>query len=196
MKDMKTPITFFLCALLAAGCASRPEQVSQTYDFGITATPAGASADSVFVAEVRAADWLDTTDMYYRLAYRDPRALMPYANSRWAGTPAAMLTLRLRQSVGNGSVARSPQVKCMLALSLAEFSQVFASGNTSRAVLHAHATLVENAAAGRSTSREFRLERPATSANAAGGAAAFSEVAAALSEELRAWIADAGFCKP
>lgn len=193
---MKTLITLLLAALLTAGCASRREHPLQIYDFGIAAPPASASGASVFVTEVRAADWLDTTEMFYRLAYRDPRVLAPYADSRWAGTPAAMLTVRLRQSVGNGSVVRNPQAKCALGLSLAEFSQVFAAGNASRAVLHAQATLVENVAAGRHLSREFRLERPTSTADAAGGAGAFSEIAAALSEELRAWIADVGFCAP
>ncbi len=192
---MKTLITLILAALLASGCASRREHPLQVYDFGIAAPPGSAAGESVFVNEVRAADWLDTTDMFYRLAYRDPRALATFANSRWAGTPAAMLTVRLRQSVGNGSVVRNPQVKCVLGLSLAEFSQVFASGNTSRAVFHAQATLVENATTGRNASREFRLERPTPTADAAGGAAAFSEIAAVLSGELRAWIAEAGFCK-
>ncbi len=192
---MKTLVTALLAVLLATGCVSGREHASQTYDFGIVPAPAGASADSVFVAEVRATDWLDTTDMFYRLAYRDSRALESYANSRWAGTPAAMLTVRLRQSVGNGSAVRIPQVKCVLGLSLAEFSQVFASGNSSRAVLHAQATLVENAPGGRNVSREIRLERPTPTADAAGGAAAFSELSSALAEELRTWIADAGFCK-
>jgi cholesterol transport system auxiliary component len=193
---MKTLVTLSVAALLAMGCASTREHPMQIYDFGITAPPDSASGESLFVADVRAADWLDTTDMFYRLAYRDSRSLASYANSRWAGTPAAMLTVRLRQSVGNGSVVRNAQVKCVLGLGLAEFSQVFASGNTSRAVLHAQATLVENTAAGRNMSRAFRLERPAPTADAPGGAAAFSEIAATLSEELRVWIADAGFCKP
>jgi len=192
---MKTLITVLLAVLLATGCVSGREHASQTYDFGIVLAPAGASADSVFVAEVRAADWLDTTDMFYRLAYRDARALASYANSRWAGSPSSMLTVRLRQSVGNGSAVRIPQVKCVLGLSLAEFSQVFASANTSRAVLHAQATLVENAPGGRNISRELRLERLTPTPDAAGGAAAFSELSAALAEELRTWIADAGFCK-
>ena len=193
---MKALITLLLAALLATGCASRREHPFQTYDFGIAAPSPSASGASVFVTEVRAADWLDTTDMLYRLTYRDPRALASYAGSRWAGTPAAMLTVRLRQSVGNGSVARNPQVKCVLGLSLAEFSQVFAKGNASRAMLLAQATLVENATAGRNVSREFRLERPAPSADAAGGAAAFSEISGKLSEEIRAWINEAGFCTP
>jgi len=192
---MKTLISLLLAVLLAGGCASRREHPSQIYDFGIAAAPAGASGTSVFVTEVRAADWLDTTDMYYRLSYRDPRALAPYAGSRWAGTPAAMLTVRLRLSVGNGSAVRTPQVKCVLGLSLVEFSQVFASGNASRAMLHAQATLAENAVAGRTTSREIRMERPTPTADAAGGAAAFSEIAAALAQELSAWVSEAGFCK-
>jgi cholesterol transport system auxiliary component len=195
MMRMKTLLTLLLAVLLTTGCTSRRGDAVKIYDFGIVLAPAGAAADSVFVADVRAADWLDTTDMFYRLTYRDPRALASYANSRWAGTPAAMLTVRLRQSIGNASVVHSPQVKCVLGLSLAEFSQVFASGNTSRAVLHVQATLAENATAGGNANREFRLERPTPTADAAGGAAAFSEIAAALSEDLRAWISDAGFCK-
>ena len=192
---MKTLITVLLAVLLATGCVSGREHASQTYDFGIVPAPAGASADSVFVAEVRAADWLDTTDMFYRLAYRDARALASYANSRWAGSPSSMLTVRLRQSVGNGSAVRIPQVKCVLGLSLAEFSQVFASANTSRAVLHAQVTLVENAPGGRNLGREFRLERLTPTPDAAGGAAAFSEISVALAEEIRTWIADTGICK-
>ena len=190
---MKTPITLLLAAVLCGGCASRQVESLRVYDFGMA--PAGTAAQSVYVAEVRAADWLDTTDMLYRLTFRDPRALASYANSRWAGTPAAMLTVRLRQSLGNASVARNPQVKCVLALNLAEFSQAFSSANTSRAVLHAQATLAENTPAGRNATREFRLERPTPTADAAGGAAAFSEIAAALAEELRAWTSEAGFCK-
>ena len=192
---MKALLTLLLAVLLTTGCTSRRGDAVQIYDFGIALAPAGSAADSVFVADVRAADWLDTTDMYYRLTFRDPRALASYANSRWAGTPAAMLTVRLRQSLGNASVVRNPQMKCVLGLRLAEFSQVFASGNTSHAVLHVQATLAENAAAGRNANREFRLEHPTPTADAPGGAAAFSEITAALAEELRVWIVDAGFCK-
>jgi len=65
---MKTLITLMLAALLTTGCASRREHPLQVYDFGIAAPPGSTAGESVFVNEVRAADWLDTTDMYYRLA--------------------------------------------------------------------------------------------------------------------------------
>jgi cholesterol transport system auxiliary component len=190
---MKTLIAILLAALLACGCASRPEQPAQIYDFGVAAQ-AASSSGSVFVAEVRTANWLATTDMFYRLAYRDPRELAPYANSRWAGTPAAMLTVRLRESIGDGSATRGSQAECVLALSVSEFSQVFSAENESRAVLHAQATLLQKAG-GRNLSRNFRVEEPATTSDAAGGAAAFSNVADTLSSQLKAWIAETGACE-
>lgn len=189
---MKALITLLLAALLATGCASRREPASQTYDFGIAAPPAGASADSVFVAEVRAADWLDSTDMFYRLAYRDPRALAPYAGSRWAGTPAAMLTLKLRQTLGNVELRTA---QCILAVDLEEFSQVFDLESKSRAVLHARASVRQTSEPRRSKSTLVRLERPAPTPNAAGGAAAFSALADEITAKLRDWIAGLGYCQ-
>jgi cholesterol transport system auxiliary component len=191
---MKTLI-LFLAALLLAGCASGSRQPVETYDFGITGSAAPPPGQDVFLSEVRATEWLNTTDMLYRLEYRNPRVLTPYSSSRWAGTPAAMLTNRLRQSVGNGTSARGRQAKCGLTLFLSEFSQVFAAAQDSRAVMHMRATLTDTATAERALVREFRIERPAPTPNAAGEAAAFSDIATSAAEELNAWITGAGTCK-
>ena len=191
---MKTPI-LFLAALLLAGCASANKQSTETYDFGIAGSAVPPAGQDVFLADVRAAEWLITTDMLYRLDYRNPRVVTPYSSSRWAGTPAAMLALHLRQSVGNGTSARGRQAKCSLTLFLSEFSQVFASEQDSRAVLHMRATLTDTATTERALVREFRIERPAPTSNAAGAAAAFSEVATSVAGELNAWISEAGTCK-
>ena len=133
--------------------------------------------------------------MLYRLEYRNPRILTAYSSSRWAGTPAAMLTIRLRQSVGNATSARGRQAKCSLSLFVSEFSQVFAAEQDSRAVLHFRATLTDTATTERAVVREFRIDRPAPTPNAAGGAAAFADVTASVAEELNAWIAGVGACK-
>jgi uncharacterized lipoprotein YmbA len=130
---------------LATGCATRTPMPVAVYDFGLA--PASApSGQSVFVADARSADWLETTDMLYRLAYRDARTIARYSSSRWAGTPGAMLTVRLRHSAGNGLNARPRQIKCTLSVSLAEFSQVFDSETSSRAVMHLQAALGETSA--------------------------------------------------
>jgi cholesterol transport system auxiliary component len=191
---MKTTI-MFLAALLLAGCASVNKLPIETYDFGIAASAAAPPGQDVFLAEVHAAEWLSTTDMLYRLEYRDPRLLTPYSASRWAGMPAAMLTIRLRQSVGNGTFTRGRQTKCSLTLFLSEFSQVFATEQDSRAVMHMRASLTDAATTERTLVREFRIERPAPTPNAPGEAAAFSDIATSVAEELNAWITGAGICK-
>lgn len=191
---MKT-LTMLLAAMLLGGCASGKPLPAETYDFGIAASATAPPGQDVFVAGVRAADWLNTTDMLYRLEYRNPRILMPYSASRWAGTPADMLTIRLRQSVGNALSPRGRQVKCDLALFLSEFSQVFDSDQDSRSVMLLRATLTDVATTERGLVREFRIERRAPTANAAGGAAAFSDIATSLVDELNDWIREAGFCK-
>ena len=191
---MKKPI-MLLAIVLLAGCATGSKQPVEIYDFGIPAAVVPPAGQDVFLADVRAAEWLSTTEMLYRLEYRNPRNLAPYSASRWAGSPAHMLTIRLRQSVGNGTSARGRQAKCSLTLFLSEFSQVFASEQDSRAVMHMRATLTDTATAERALVREFRIERPAPTPNAAGEAAAFSEITTSAAKELNAWIAEAGICK-
>ena len=174
--------------LLAAGCSTTRETAPKTYDFGLTEQPVQSTL-SVQVAEMRAPEWLDGTQMLYRLAYADPRALTPYATSRWAGMPASMLTLRLRQQLGS-----APGSKCTLATSLAEFSQTFDSASESRALLQVHAVLGVAGTPQQRLQREFRLEGKAPTADAAGGAAAFSQLATDFVRSAEAWIAETGHC--
>jgi cholesterol transport system auxiliary component len=177
-------------ALALAACATNKQSAPQTYDFGLVENPA-PHALSLQVPEMRAPEWLDGTQMQYRLAYQDPRALTPYATSRWAGTPASMLTLRLRQQLGS-----LPGAKCTLSSSLAEFSQTFDAAQRSRALLSVHAILAVAGSPPQRLQREFRLEKPAPTADAAGGAAAFSQLAAELAKSMEAWVGESGLCNP
>lgn len=184
-----------LAAAVLAGCSVPNRPPVENYDFGIPEQrPAGATAD-VFVADVRAAEWLGTSEMLYRLEYQDPRVLRPYGGSRWAGTPAAMLTSRLREGVGNGLSARGKQTRCTLTLFLSEFSQVFKGEQDSRVVMHLRATLVVSGSAEREKVRDLRLERRAPTPNAAGQAAAFAEVVKSAADELNAWVDASGVCR-
>jgi len=184
--------TLLLLAVLglAAACVSRPDDPVRTYDFGLAAAPEPAQL-AIHVREIESPDWLERPEMLYRLAYRDPRALEPYSLSRWAGTPASMLTLRLRQTLGHVE-ARS--ARCVLTLDLEEFSQVFDTERSSRAVLHARASLRQTAGP-QTDSTLLRLEHPAPTPDAAGGAAAFSALADEMTSQLRNWIAGLGYCQ-
>ena len=185
----------FLAVVVLAGCAVGSKRPVEIYDFGIPAAVAPPAGQDVFLADIRAAEWLGTTDMLYRLEYSNPRQLAPYALSRWAAPPAHMLTIRLRQSVSNATPVRGKQSKCNLTLFLSEFSQVFGDKQNSRAVMHLHASLSDPAATEAARVREFRLEKPAPTPNAAGAAAAFAAIATSAAEELNVWIAEAGVCK-
>jgi cholesterol transport system auxiliary component len=185
--------TVLLLAALGviAGCASRPDEPVRSYDFGPSEAPQ-PPALAIHVREVGSPEWLDRPEMLYRLGYRDPRALEPYAFSRWAGTPASMLTLKLRQAFGN---VEPRAARCILAVDLEEFSQVFDSERSSRAVLRARAVLRETAEPRRFDSMLLRLERPAPTPNAAGGAAAFSALADEMPSRLRDWTASLAYCQ-
>lgn len=191
---MKT-LCLLLAAILLGGCAIEPRKPPEAYDFGVASATNAPDGQDVYLAAVRAADWFNTTDMLYRLEYVDPRVLRPYSASRWAGLPAAMLAARLRESVGNAPTARSRWAKCTLSLFISEFSQVFTNEHSSRAVLHVRATLIETSNAGQTLVREFQLERPTTSPDAPGAAAAFSDMTVSVAAELNAWIAAAGACQ-
>jgi len=185
---MKTKIAILCTVLIAAGCATTREPAPQTYDFGPASEPAPAG-NGVQVVEMRAPEWLDGNQMLYRLAYRDPRALTPYAGSRWAGTPASMLTLRLRQHLGS-----VPGAKCVMSASLAEFSQTFDAADSSRAILQVHAVLAAAGTQGRRLQKEFRLESKTPTPDAAGGAAAFAALASELARSVGQWLAETGLC--
>ena len=179
--------SLLIAVLLLAGCAGNRELAPQTYDFGLAEAPVETTL-SVQVPEMRAPEWLDSTRMLYRLAYQDPRALSPYGGSHWAGTPASMLTLRLRQQLGS-----VPGSRCVIATRLAEFSQAFDTASSSRALLQVHGVL---AVEGMSPhlQREFRLEAGTPSADAAGGAAAFSKLSVDFVRAVEAWITGTGLC--
>lgn len=184
-------VRLVLCLVLPvlAGCVGKQQVPLRVYDFGLAEPPAVAT-HSVAVTEIHAPEWLASTDMLYRLAYQDRHTLARYGQSRWAGTPGAMLTLRLRQTVGH-----LPGGKCTLALGLTEFSQVFDAPDASRAVLQVQAALATTGDSRNALARrEFRLEKATPTADAAGSAAAFSELAGELGVALNAWIDESGAC--
>jgi cholesterol transport system auxiliary component len=187
---MNKMLLVLLAATLTAGCATKRPPAPQLYDFGI-APEAQPLAAAVAVPEAQAPDWLARSDMLYRLAYRDPRSLEPYAMSRWAGTPASMLTLRLRQAFETVPARRA---QCVLQVQLEEFSQVFDAPDSSRAVLRAQATLLESTGIKRMETRSIRLEQRTATANAAGGAAAFAVLADEVAGTMRDWVAQRGYC--
>jgi cholesterol transport system auxiliary component len=186
----RTFLSLLTATLLAGGCAGKPAAPLRVYDFGLAPQVATPQL-SVHVEKPEAPEWLDRKEMLYRLSYRNAQALEPYAYSRWAGTPPAMLALRMRQAFG----AVAPRdARCTLRVSLQEFSQVYASERSSRAVLEAAAAVHELGGEKRLAYLPLRLERETSTPDATGGAEAFAGLASELTTRLRDWIVETGYC--
>jgi cholesterol transport system auxiliary component len=167
------------------------------FDFGLPPAQVSRSAPTLaanlVVANVAAPGWMDNSSMYYRLAYRDTANPLPYATSQWVMSPAALLTQRLRWTLGasNEGDSRSGSTRqgYVLRGELIEFEQIFDRADHSQGVLRLRATL-EGQRDGRLAQRTFEIEKPAPTPDAAGGVKALSACVAELAGSVAEWVAD------
>lgn len=205
-------VTLLLGVAALGGCAlaDKPQRAA-VYDFGPgdavgspVATPTAAALAPLALAEVESNPALDSTALVYRLAYDDVQQLRPYAQTRWSMPPAQLLRQRLRAHLGlrravlnpgEGAVANhsAPGADTglrLLRVELEEFSQVFESSTRSVGLVRLRATVVLPTAAGEKllAQRLFSQQRPAPSADAAGGVHALTQATDAAIRELDQWL--------
>ena len=170
--------------LFLSGCGGAAAPDPKTFDLGLN-TPS-TSLPAVRIASVRAVPPFDSIDMHYRLAWRNAAEIAAYANSRWAATPAELLRKQLLRAAGEKSG------KCRLDIELQEFTQVFASKESSEARVELRASLAH--AAGNS-SRSLTIAESNAGAQAASGAAALARAVDKAIHELSAWVAAQPACR-
>jgi len=174
----------FLASLLN-GCGGAVPAESRTLDLGLAA-PA-ATLPAVRIGSVRAVTPFESTDMQYRLAYRNAAEISVFANSRWAASPAELLRKQLLRA------ANDKPGKCALDIEIHEFTQMFSAKETSEARIELRAWL--GAGASRANSRGWSIVEANAGADALSGAAAFSRAANRAIGELGAWIAEQPLCR-
>lgn len=187
--------------VLLAGCSVLDKPTRSTvFDFGPAAAPVAVTAPDlthqpVALAEVDAASAFDSTAVLYRLAYADAQQLQPYAQARWSMPPAQLLRQRLRQTLAlqtgvtrEGEVAQ--QRPMVLRLELDEFSQMFDAPDKSVGQVRVQATVVQASATGERlvAQRGFAAQRPAPSADAAGGVRALTAATDAVVADIAQWM--------
>jgi len=183
---MKIASLLILAAALS-GCGVGPKQLPPVgnYDFGLATDNAPKLAvKSISQIEVAAPRWLDSVNLYYRLAYIDPAQPRVYTQTKWVMSPASLVESRLKEravaggaTVGSGGPA--------LRVELDEFSQVFTSSNSSKAVLRARVSLISSRDVLRQ--KAFAIEEPAATADGPGGAAALKRAAEGFVDAALAW---------
>jgi cholesterol transport system auxiliary component len=191
-------------AALAACAAIRNPAPVAIYDFGLQPFPAQLSPDdtggskhlrtSLLVAETIAPAWLDSPSIHYRLAYDDPTRFFAYRSSRWASTPAKLLTQRVRTRIaainerGVMNPGEGTRTDYILRLDLEEFAQIFDTPSRSSAIVQLRASLVDRTTRYAISQRSFGVELPAPTANAAGAVKALTEASDQLIESLIGWL--------
>jgi cholesterol transport system auxiliary component len=199
---------FLLVAIvLLTACASpRVRTPAAVYDFGAQRLAAasgssGISGDkrlraSIWVPDTQAPVWLDNTAILYRLAYHDLAQVYTYGSSRWAATPATLLTQRIRSRLaavndaGVTSAAEGARTNYMLRLELEEFTQVFDTTDSSRAVVRFRASLVDRRTRLLLSQRNFNIEQSSPAPNAASGVRALTQASENLIGSLIGWLAE------
>lgn len=210
-------LIFVLMTGFLAGCSVVDKPTRATlYDFGpgalvsqagISPAAPAASAPAPALGPLAIADIgtsggaLDNQAVLYRLNYLDAQQLRPYSQARWSMPPAQLLRQRLRERLGQQRIVlnaregvalnRSQNARLpMLRLELEEFSQLFSAPDASVGLIRLHATLVEITPAGERliAQRSVAVQRPATTADAAGGVRALTAATDAAIDEIDQWL--------
>ncbi len=192
-----------IAALTACAAIRNPAPVA-VYDFGLQPLPVEPSAaeaggnrqlrTSLLVTDTIAPAWLDSTAIHYRLAYDDPTRFLAYRSSRWASTPAKLLTQRVRTRIaalnegGVMNTGEGAHADYILRVDLEEFAQVFDTPSRSSAIVQLRASLIDRTTRYPVSQRSFGVEVPAPTANAAGAVKALTEASDQLIENLVGWL--------
>lgn len=182
--------------LAFAGCSIAPisssPEVTQ-YDFGPDSgkTSAPALRQALLVYDVSAPAWLDSQNIYYRLAYQDATRPQAYADSRWVSSPAELIAGRVRGRLaasGKGGVihpADGTRASYALRVELDEFDQVFDAPGKSKAVVRLRASVLGKTSL--VAQRSFSAEREAATPDAEGGVRALIAASDEVLDQLVAW---------
>lgn len=213
-RHVRSSVALGCVLAVLAGCGALPEKPARStlYDFGpglvapaATATaPAAPTAGSpaiLALAEVESSARLEGTQVLYRLGYADVNELRPYGHARWSVAPTQLVQQRLRAALSANRTVLGTEESATLArtqgnrpntlrVSLDEFTHYFESPSASVGLVRLRATLVQGTAGGDRViaQRSFTAQRPAASADAAGGVKALAAASDAAIAAVVAWV--------
>ena len=183
-----------------SGCSTfaPPPPRATIYDFGppptVSATAPASTGAALALGDVDAPSALDNLAVLYRLGYADAQQPRPYAQARWSMAPAQLVRQRLRDQLSQTRPVLNPgeaTAQRTLRVELEEFNQWFDSPSASSGRVRLRATLLETSANGEKllAQRNITTQRPAPSADAAGGVRALTAATDAAIVELDQWLA-------
>lgn len=184
---------------LLTGCSigGNAQSPVVNYDLGPVNAPSAGSkplGKTMLVTPVASPTWLDHTTMMYRLNQADPTRPRYYSASRWSGTPAEMLTERLRarlaRSVHVVTETEGVSGDYSLRLDLEEFAQIFPQPDTSRVDIRVRATLIDTERRVVLMQKTFEALEAAPP-NAPGAVPVYAQAAGRIIDEVAIWTEQA-----
>ncbi len=192
-------VTFLLTA---CNIAPKSNTAIAIYDFGIQAPQQTQITNkqlqpktrSLLVANIESVPGFDDQLIYFRLAYINPTRSYTYANSRWAASPAILLSQQLRSKIvtrtsdlvlKDSSTAKSDYA---LHVELEEFTQVFDAIDSSHVVIRMRANLVDRKSLVLLAQQTFSVNQDTTTADATGAVHALTNASNLLINELIDWL--------
>lgn len=185
-------------SLALGGCASvrKGPAPDAAYDLGTLSgkQPVTSSLNlpPLSVAQASAPAWLDSTRMFYRLAYENDQQPRLYSNSRWNTPPAQLFEQRLKTRLGQaGGQVLSASYGAMrlplLYLEIDEFNQVFENPTQSSAHVTVRAAVLQNRIL--TDQKTFMKKVPAPTPDATGGVEALAQASDAVIADIMTWLA-------
>lgn len=200
MKTLLRPVAVLLAAcMLLSACATGGRRESPgLFDLGpiqlapMPAAPAVVRLPPLTVADIQASSWLETPQMFYRLAYANAQQPQPYASSRWATPPVQLFAQRVKARLAEaGGVVLSAQDGAanipVLRIEVDDFTQHFTAPGQSSGHVSVRASVFR----GRTWLAQKSLSRqvPAPTPDAAGGVRALAAASDAVITDMMAWLA-------
>lgn len=186
-----------LGALLLAGCVGTPPRPVDIvrHDLGDADGNWPVTGVAISRVDVRAAAWLDTSALLYRLSYADPLTRYSYAENRWAAPPGELLERWLQRRILSGQNADAGP-GCRLILWLDELEQRFDGPRSSQVVLEVRASLQPLRGDTVLAQQAFHVAKAAPTPDARGGVQATRTGADALARELVRWLGNVALTRP
>lgn len=188
-------LTMITVVMTLSACSLRPERQppKPVHDWGpLPTAPATSDTHAVIVVQANTPAWLNSSAIFYREQFADPTELHPYANARWAASPAELFEERLKSAIAiNGSRLSAFSGRDMhyrLVITLESFEQVFQTPRQARADLRLRALLLEPTTRRVIDQHLLTMTKPC-SADMNGAVTGLSQLANAGIDELINWLA-------
>jgi cholesterol transport system auxiliary component len=183
-------ISLMISTLSACLGINKTKQNMAVYDFGLSVPSEGNQSENnqqiiskISLDEPVAAESLQQNKIRYRLNYQNPLRVFYYTESRWAATPAELLSSKLSKMV---KIAKNPMT-CSLKLKIEAFDHVFQTSSVSEGFVQLSVSLIEKKSKKIISSQLITESVTSASPSAQGGAAALQQASENVLKKVINW---------